>query len=161
MSKHIATIIAHASTFEISLSRGPCPRKRLFMVDRCSYGNLLEVSNPSLSDEEVGKATCVYLLSVGVAVLAARSDYDYVWTWAPKEHQTGRVCFYDTDYDRLLEMAANWLVEHADPIAPDYTYKTYGEATIKSIKCGPIGRIQHYTTTPGFEEGNLERKRDW
>lgn len=162
MNTQLDRINVFSSATELSSSRGKCPIDKLFMMERCNYGDLLEVKLPSVNDDFIVEQDLIWLLKVKVTVLAARPDYNKNdWLWEPKEYRSGTIAFYHHDAEVMLEEAASWLEAHRDPIAPVVTNSRYGDYTITPLKCEPIGRILHYTTTPGFEDGNLERKRGW
>lgn len=162
MNQYIDRINKFATEYEFRISRGKCPVDKLFMLDRCNYSNLAEVKLPFVNDDFIADQDLIYILKVDVRVLAGIPSYTTrSWGWEPKEYEKGTIAFYHQDAEALFEYTADWLEEHADPIAPPYTHKRYGEHQITPIKCGPIGTVKHYTTTEGFEEGNLERKRNW
>lgn len=162
MNKHLDRITKFATEFEFCSSRGKCPVDKLFMMDRCNYGNLLEVKLPFVNDDFIANQDLIYLLKVDVRVLAGRPSYnENTWSWEPKEYEKGTIAFYHHDPELMLEYAADWLEERVDPIAPAYMHSRYGNHQITPIKCEPIGTVKHYTTTEGFEDGNLERKRNW
>ena len=161
MKTPIERITKFAHGMELSISRGQCPVEKLFMMERCNYGDTLEVKLPFVNDEFIGQQHLIYLLKVEVMVLAGKPDYVQKWGWEPGEYSKGVVLFYHQDHEEMLKGAAEWLEARIDPIAPPYEYKRFGSTLITPVKCEPIGRIKHYTTTEGFEEGNLERKRSW
>lgn len=161
METPIERITKFAQGMDLSISRGKCPIDKLFMMDRCNYGDLLEVKLPFVNDDFIADQELIYLLKVEVMVLAGKPDYVSTWGWEPKEYVKGVVAFYHQDHEAMLEGAAEWLEARIDPIAPPYEHKRFGVSMITPLKCEPIGRIKHYTTTEGFEEGNLERKRSW
>lgn len=159
----IDTILEYAYDYELSVQRGKCPVEKLFMFERCNYSDILQVRLPGVDDAFIDEQLVVHVLKVEVYVLGACPSYkSNTWNWEPKEYYRGMVMFYHHDFDELLRLTAEWLEQHKDPIAPDYNYNKMGiDIQIHPLKCDPIGRIKHYTTQPGFEEGNLERKRDW
>lgn len=159
----IETILKYAYDYEISIQRGKCPVEKLFMFERCNYSDILQVRLPGVDDDFIGEQLVTHVLKLDVQVLRAQPEYERpTWGWEPKEYAKGRVMFYHSNFDELLRLTVEWLEQHKDPIAPDFEYRRNDqEIQLHAIKCEPIGRIKHYTTHPGFEEGNLERKRDW
>lgn len=162
MNKHLDRILKFATGFEFRSSRGKCPVDKLFIIDRCNYSNMDEIKLPFVNDDFIANQDIIYLLTVDVKVLAGMPAYSTrTWGWEPKEYEKATLAFYHQDAEALVEGAADWLEAHADPIAPQYTHERYGNHKITPIKCGPIGNVKHYTTTEGFEDGNLERKTNW
>lgn len=161
MSELIERIVPYADQFEISISRGKCPVNKLFMMTRCQYGDMLEIRLPSTDDEVVANTDIVYLLEVEAKVLSAHHHDRTPWGWKPDRYDKGTLCFYGTNLDTLLKEAGDWFEAHKDPIAPPFKSNRYVSTDVLPIKCEPIGRVRHYTTVEGFEEGNLEPKRSW
>lgn len=161
MKTPIERINRFAATLKLATSRGKCPIDKLFMMERCNYGDLLEVKLPFVNDDFIADQDLVYTLKIEVMVLAGKPDYCTTWGWEPKEYMKGTVMFYHQDHEAMLESAAEWLEARIDPVAAPYIYKRSGEYELTPLKCEAIGRIKHYTTTPGFEAGNLERNRGY
>lgn len=162
MNQHIDRINKFATEYEFRISRGKCPVDKLFLIDRCNYSNMIQVKLPFVDDDFIADQDIIFILKVDVRVLAGIPSYtSRTWGWEPKVYEKGTIAFYHQDAESLFELVADWLDQHIDPIAPPYTHTRYGERPITPIKCEPIGNVHHYTTTEGFEEGNLERKTCW
>lgn len=153
---HIDIIRSFSRTLKIELSYGGNDNSKIHMMERCIGGNLLEIHLSPEEDKFASAQDFGWKLTVEVMVKRAPFDYEgRLWRWEPKEVDHGKIGFHHWDHAELLKRTAEWLLEHEDHktgMVPawDSNRKNVGPV-VRTIKCGPIGKLKHYTTVEGFE----------
>lgn len=84
--------------------------------------------------------TTIYTLTVVVMSHRAKYEHELAWQYTPKPIEF-HIGFIDSNYDRLLETALQWMEDHKDPhMKPiEFTYGSF-KPTLQPIK---ISHKQH------------------
>lgn len=153
-------IIQFAKRVDTSVTFGGCPVDRLFITDTLSYSDIFIVKMGEEFDKAANTADHVHKLRIEVVMQRARHDYESKWRWDPNQFSTGMLMFYHTDFDKLLEVAANYLEAHHDPRPGLYEVwkpsNTRKATFIKCVKHEPIGRVIHISEDPDYAKYDLE-----
>jgi hypothetical protein len=154
---HLDIIRSFSRSMKLELSYGGNNNSKINMMERCIGGDLLEVHLSPEEDEFADAQDFGWKLLVDVMVKRAPYDFeDRLWRWEPKEIAHGKIAFHHWDHAELLKRGAEWLLEHEDHktgLVPawDANRKDVGPV-VRTVKCGAIGRLKHYTTVKGFED---------
>lgn len=142
-------LLAYAQRIETDLMTGGCPADRLFMGDKLCVGDHLIVPHANMDDVTIAAADVTFKLRMDVVIRRARQKGESRWYWKPEHYERVSLFFYHTNFDTLVEYAANWVEEHDDVETGDYALRESSDIRrgymVRTIKYPEIGRVRHYT----------------
>ena len=152
-------ILKYARRLETAVNMGGCPIDKLFMADKLSWSDIYIVPMGEEFDKTLIDSDHTHKLRVEVVMRRARDAYESKWRWAPEHFDHGMLIFYHTDFNKLLELAADYLEQHTDPDVDNYVAwegsKQRRATVIKCLKHQPIGRLVHISDDPDYDNYKL------
>lgn len=142
-------LLTYAQRVETDVVTGGCPANRLFLGDKLCVSDHLIVPHSYMDDETVASADVTFKLRLDIVMRRARNRGESRWYWEPIHFERVSLFFYHTNFDSLLEYAANWLEEHDDVETGEYELYKDSDLrrgySVRTVNYPQIGRIRHYT----------------
>lgn len=147
-------ILKYARRLETAVNMGGCPVDKLFMTDKLSWTDVYVVPMGEEFDKTLTETDHTHKLRIEVVMRRARLPHESKWRWVPEHYDHGLLIFYHTDFEKLLEFAADYLEQHTDLDIDGYEIwkgsKHRRPTVIKCLRHPAIGRLVHFKDDPEY-----------